>query len=365
MKDKSFSTTSSAINETITTDNLKYPEQLNLILSKRLRPKNELQPLWAAYFNMARYNMYTTLVHIATATGLSDEENMENRMDKMRILNEPVEPEIEHSLRKLLCRHFPFAVWICSPIRKKDSKEDSADEDYRVISVKELRDCLKTVSYTLNYFRNYYSHTRHVETRSEDIIAASRNSEKQTGIFLNKVCTVATRRVKSRFSDKSNKGQAGMIDDQSMKFITEGKVKFRNNNGIKETIYNPEHFLYPLFLDRSSALRDGTNPERLSTVGKIQLICLLLDKKYITEFLDQSGFLSAFNNDAPAPRLSERRLILEVLSDLRIRLPQRKIDATCNDIQVALDMLNELKKCPKELFELLEAKDKATFSILS
>lgn len=239
MKDKSFSTTSSAINETITTDNLKYPEQLNLILSKRLRPKNELQPLWAAYFNMARYNMYTTLVHIATATGLSDEENMENRMDKMRILNEPVEPEIEHSLRKLLCRHFPFAVWMCSPIRKKDCTKDSADEDYLVISVKELRDCLKTVSYTLNYFRNYYSHTRHVETRSEDIIAASRKSEKQTGIFLKKVCTVATRRVKSRFSDKSNNGQAGMIDDQSMKFITEGKVKFRNNNGIKEIIDNP------------------------------------------------------------------------------------------------------------------------------
>lgn len=363
MKDKSFSTTSSATNKTITTDDLNYPERLNIILNKRLRPKKELQPLWAAYFNMARYNMHTTLVHIATTTGLSDEENMENRMDKMRILNEPIEPEIEHSLRKLLCRHFPFAVWMC--IKKKDSKKDSTDEDYRVISVKELRDCLKTVSYTLNYFRNYYSHTRHVETRSEDIIAASRKSEKQTGIFLKKVCTVATRRVTSRFSDKNNKGQAGMIDDQSMKFITVGKVKFRNNNGIKEIIDNPEHFLYPLFLDRSSVLRDGTNPERLSTVGKIQLICLLLDKKYITEFLDQSGFLSAFDNDAQTPRLSERRLILEVLSDLRIRLPKRKIDATCNDIQVALDMLNELKKCPKELFEILEAKDKATFSILS
>lgn len=355
MKDKSFSADSSADNKTITAN----------IVKRSLLSENELQPLWAAYFNMARYNMYTTLVHIATAVGLSDDENMENRMDKMKILNEPVEPEIEHSLRKLLCRHFPFAVWICSPIGKKDSKKDSADEDYRVISVKELRDCLKTVSFTLNSFRNYYSHSRNVETRSEAIIRASRNSEKQTGIFLKKVCTVATRRVKSRFSDKNNKGQAGMIDDQSMKFITEGKVKLRNNNGEKEIINNPDYFLNPLFLDRSSVLRDGTNPERLSTVGKIQLICLLLDKKYITEFLYQSGFLSAFDNDAPAPRLSERRLILEVLSDLRIRLPKRKIDATCNDIQVALDMLNELKKCPKELFELLEAKDRATFDILS
>lgn len=355
MKDKSFSVDSSADKKTITAN----------IVKRSFTLQNELQPLWAAYFNMARYNMYTTLVHIATAVGLSDEENMENRMDMMKILNEPVEPEIEHSLRKLLCRHFPFAVWICSPIGKKDSKKDSADEDYRVIFVKELRDCLKTVSYTLNFFRNYYSHSRNVETRSEAIIRASRKSEKQTGIFLKKACTVATRRVKSRFSDKNNKGQAGMIDDQSMKFITEGKVKLRNNNGEKEIIDNPDYFLNPLFLDRSSVLRDGTNPERLSTVGKIQLICLLLDKKYITEFLDQSGFLSAFDNDAPSPRLSERRLILEVLSDLRIRLPKRKIDATCNDIQVALDMLNELKKCPKELFELLEAKDRATFDILS
>lgn len=355
MKDKSFSVDSSADKKTITAN----------IVKRSLLSKNKLQPLWAAYFNMARYNMYTTLVHIATAVGLSDEENMENRMDKMKILNEPVAPEIEHNLRKLLCRHFPFAVWICSPIGKKDSKKDSSYEDYRVISVKELRDCLKTVSYTLNFFRNYYSHSRNVETRSEAIIRASRKSEKETGIFLKKVCTVATRRVKSRFSDKNNKGQAGMIDDQSMKFITEGKVRLRNNNGEKEIIDNPDYFLNPLFLDRSSVLRDGTNPERLSTVGKIQLICLLLDKKYITEFLDQSGFLSAFDNDAQTPRLSERRLILEVLSDLRIRLPKRKIDATCNDIQVALDMLNELKKCPKELFELLEAKDRATFDILS
>ena len=176
MKDKSFSADSSADNKTITAN----------IVKRSLLSKNELQPLWAAYFNMARYNMYTTLVHIATAVGLSDDENMENRMDKMKILNEPVEPEIEHSLRKLLCRHFPFAVWICSPIGKKDSKKDSADEDYRVISVKELRDCLKTVSYTLNFFRNYYSHSRNVETRSESIIRASRKSEKQTGIFLKK-----------------------------------------------------------------------------------------------------------------------------------------------------------------------------------
>lgn len=233
------------------------------------------------------------------------------------------------------------------------------------ISIKDLRGCLKTISFTLNFFRNYYSHTRHVEYRSENIIAESRKSEELTGIYLKKVCTVATRRVKSRFSDKRNKGQAGMIDDQSLKFITEQKGKVGTINGERQFISNPDYFLNPLVLVNEDILQNGTNPERLSTVGKIQLICLLLDKKYITEFLTQSGFLNAFDNNSNAPKLSKRRLILEVLSDLRIRMPKKTIDSTRNDIQVALDMLNELKKCPNELFDLLSPKDKATFNIES
>ena len=97
----------------------------------------------------------------------------------------------------------------------------------------------------------------------------------------------------------------------------------------------------------------------------MQLVCLLLEKKYITEFLTQSRFLNAFKDDAKAPRLSDRRLILEVFSDLRIRMAQKKIDSTRDDVQVALDMLNELKKCPNELFELLGPEDRASFSVMS
>lgn len=93
------------------------------------------------------------------------------------------------------------------PYRKKDSKKDSADEDYRVISVKELRDCLKTVSYTLNFFRNYYSHSRNVETRSESIIRASRKSEKQTGIFLKKSVRSQQEELRVDLATKAIKGR--------------------------------------------------------------------------------------------------------------------------------------------------------------
>ncbi len=348
-------------------NNFGYENPLNIIVKETVPPDSEMLPIWAAYFNMARYNMYTTLVHIAAATGLSDGENMENRMGHMRVLDEAVDPEVELRLRKLLCSHFPFISWMCSA-RNNESDINGEYEDL-MVSLRDLRYCLKTLSFTLNYYRNLYSHSRAIETRSEDIIARSRKSERLTGLYLKKICTVSARRVKMRFSDKDNRGQAGMIDDSSLKFITEGKViihtKIENGKKIRESEDNPDYFLNPLVLDPNGMLRDGANPERLSTVGKMQLVCLLLEKKYITEFLTQSRFLDAFKDDAREPRLSDRRLILEVFSDLRIRMPRKKIDSTRDDVQVALDMLNELKKCPNELFDLLGPEDRASFSVMS
>ena len=131
-----------------------------------------------------------------------------------------------------------------------NSNGDNEDnnKNKRGISVKDLRDCLTTISFTLNFFRNYYSHTRHVENRSENIITASRESEKLTGIYLKEVCTVATRSVKRRFSDKNNKGQAGMIDDKSLKFITEQKGRVSTIDGENQFVSNPDYFLNPLVL---------------------------------------------------------------------------------------------------------------------
>lgn len=352
-----------------------YPKPLNIMVRETMLSASKMSPIWAAYFNMARFNMYTTLVHIAAVTGLSDDENKENRMDLMRVLSEAVDPEVELSLRRLICSHFPFVNWMCTA-RGCDGNANGKYEDL-MASLYDLRDCLKTISFTLNHYRNLYSHSRAIETRSEDIIAKSRNSERRTGLYLKKICTVSARRVKNRFSDKNNRGQAGMIDEGSLKFITEGKVRFqiKMENGrpvldkkgrpVRESKDNPNYFLNPLVQDPCGVLRDGTNPEQLSTVGKMQLVCLLLEKKYITEFLTQSRFLDSFKGDAHAPRLSDRRLILEVFSDLRIRMPHKKIDSTRDDIQVALDMLNELKKCPNELFDLLGPEDRASFSVES
>lgn len=55
------------------------------------------------------------------------------------------------------------------------------------------------------------------------------------------------------------------------------------------------------------------------------LTCILLEKKYATAFLTQCHFLDAFNDSEVAPKLSERRLMLEVMTALRIRLAEKKL----------------------------------------
>ena len=86
-KGKTYGGYSKQVNHNIARNYFGYPKPLNIIVKETVPPDSEMLPIWAAYFNMARYNMYTTLVHIAAATGLSDGENMENRMDHMRVLD--------------------------------------------------------------------------------------------------------------------------------------------------------------------------------------------------------------------------------------------------------------------------------------
>lgn len=84
------------------------------------------------------------------------------------------------------------------------------------------------------------------------------------------------------------------------------------------------------------------------------LVCLLLGKKYTTEFLTQCHFLESFNNEnIRSPKLSERRLMLDVMTVSSIRLPEKKLSIEKNDTQIALDILNELKNVPERFSSFL------------
>lgn len=350
-----------------------YQIPLDLIVKNNVKDEEEMRPYWAAYLNMARMNMFDTLKFISMSIGLKGKtidrkgnirEDDEQNIAGMEILSADLLPEQEVAAQKLILHHFPFLKYV-----DVNLKEVKTTEEYTV-SFSKLREMLKNFGYTINFYRNYYSHSRYIEDRNVNIVRIGRVNEQKVGIFLQQALTVSARLLKDRYSSISNDTQKGMLDEDSLKFITEGIVKFtRDAKGKRTTVANGSYFLSTLIQDSSASIDNGQggliNPKRLSFVGKLAITSLLLEKKYTHELLTQSGFLKGFNSTATPPKLSDSRILFELFSIQRIRLPKRGLTIQKGQIELALDILNELKKCPFELYELLGGEDKARFSVIS
>jgi len=321
--------------------------------------ESNLRPILGAYINLARNNFFTTLKHINTAVGASGGvDDNEAQMYLMSILKSTLTPEQEDRARRLFFLHFPFLKYL------------SSDKEDLTVSFGRMRTEIISCANVLSWYRNIYSHSRAKERRSDPKKSDVANNYERLRWDELRVCrlmaqtaTVSARIIKERYSTK-NESQKGMLADDSMNFINRDRYRpSRGSDGRRTMILNESHFLYPM--RKGDPLPCGENPERLSVSGKIQLICLFLEKKYITEFLSQTKFLSDFSDNAQAPLLSKRRLALDTISALRVRLPESRIQSDRDETQVALDILGELKKCPAEIYELLSAKDKSVFSVQS
>ncbi len=317
------------------------------LLDKGRLNETTMQNYWAAYMNMARHNLFMTLQFISRSMGClpkqSQEEANEDKILDMAILNWKIElsPEDEEKARTLLLKHFPF---LKTPRKRMSAKEHNDDTDYKesILTFADLRQTLFNIAATLSKYRNRYSHSR---AKLREIAP-----EKYCGNFLSNLLVISRRLVRERYRANKNTAQIGMIDENSFKFITEGVVLKDRATG--KMVFAKDYYLNTL-----------NNDEKLTDFGKLFLTCILIEKKYATELLSQCHFLDAFNDDAPAPKLSEWRLMLEVMTAMRVRLPEKKLNAEKQDIQVALDILNELKKCPEEVYELLGDEDKSLFNV--
>lgn len=331
-------------------------------------PNAQMLKYWAAYLNMARYNLYKTLCHIGKTVNvyrendiLDSDGKVKTRKDQeegipyMAIMKEPLLPEQEAKAIALFNKHFPFIKFLHTV---------NDDDETLVTSLDEMRNIVKTFAFTLSEYRNRYSHFKFIDTRDQKTIDKCIQTENECGKYLWKLSTVATRTIKDRYKSDKNSIQKGMLDEESLLFLTDNKIVVKKefdpatHQSKRKVEPNPNHFLYPF----NGKNRVGA---RLSDFGLIQLTCLFLEKKYITEFLSQIHFLESFSDSAVQPKLSERRIILEVLSALRLRMPEQKITTEQDDFLIALDILNEMKKCPQDLYELLAPEDKAVFNVMS
>lgn len=88
----------------------------------------------------------------------------------------------------------------------------------------------------------------------------------------------------------------------------------------------------------------------LTNTGIYFFLCLFLEKKHAFQFLSR---IKGFKHREQ----KSHRATLEVFTQLCCRLPYPKLESS----DVALDMLNEIARCPNALYGVLENKDKETF----
>lgn len=98
----------------------------------------------------------------------------------------------------------------------------------------------------------------------------------------------------------------------------------------------------------------------LSDVGLVYLLCLFLDKSTAFELMEEVGFTDqcTFTQNNAGESLD---ILMELMCMNRIRMVKSKLDSEMSETALALDMLNELRKCPKQLYNVFSKEARAEF----
>lgn len=291
----------------------------------------EMKPVMASYLNMARHNVYRTLMHISAQMQIA-EQGDEDKLAKFEIwkkLEKAPAPE-QMKLIKLLQKHFPMLQAFFN-YEKKAGKAmvDTSAHDVRHFFVKQLLP-------TLSRIRNEYTH-----------YAAKPRVKKEEGelrTYLRQALADSVPAVFDRFAvevvednkcKKKKPTQPKVVSEAVKKIFPEPF----NKKGNKKSIYRL------------------VRKEGFSDLGVVFFTCLFLERRYTAMFLDAlKPWPESFNE-------IERKAVFEVFSYDHIRLPREKYDSVTPDYALGLEMLNELQKCPAELFDILSSKDQERLSV--
>ena len=321
----------------------------------------ENRPVFAAYLNMARQNAFETLCHISKLMGIEvddAEKEKENRLWEMKVVKElsveEIKSERKLKLIKLFHSHFPFLKPIMDVEQRnpngyipteldEDPSEEQIEEELntKIVYASPLKyySILENMFRLLNALRNEYTHAK-----PEKVSLAQKIILHENVVRYAYNCLDGGRRVvKQRFGNfdlPSNQDAYSFLTDTKVRYDKErvsGRFKFIEKSNFPYRMKNEQGIL--------------------SDVGILLFVCLFLHKKYISMFMDK---VKPYRKGADNV---EKKVLLEIFSVYRIRLPKERYDSERPDYALGLDMLNELQKCPKELYETFAESDKAKFRV--
>ena len=354
-----------------------------------------------SYLNVARANFYKTMLHIFASVGIKgiyDEEKIMHVLDALfKILSGKVTEltreqndwskhlrlrnEQMVKMQQLLFRHLPMLGPIMADIasykvyKNKKSNVINDDELMRGVSLVECMEVVSLMAACLSDCRNYYTHFNPYNS-NEELVKQYKRQEKVAG-WLEKVFVASRRIDKKRNCITASEMEFLTGTDhyfQKKKIDEEGKpVIKKNKNG--EPIINKRtgEYIYEMtFIERDeyyfkisgTKTVPGTNNHSdkivvLSDFGVIYFCSLFLSKTHIKLLVEQTKLFA----DGKSPFTEkENNIVREMLGIYRIRTPKgRRLDSKDSKTLLAMDMINELRKCPMQLYDVLSLEGKAFF----
>lgn len=342
--------------------------------------------IMAAYFNMARRNLYLSVANVfVNAGGLFPfkEDDMvkplmmlHDKISKQKIYDD-IEKTAEYEkqmnfkridLQKLhskLYHSLPMLAPATDDIKKMQLKSVLSDNSASLVST--LEDCLKAlINYTLviTDCRNRFTHYRAYMSPENQEYAY--HNQKEVSYLLDSVM-MAGRRICKRLDNLSQTDmdfieqsihyeQVEIIDEETK------KPKKDKQGRLVKIQSERKNFYFRIkgtrnVIDAKGKVIEGKSCDALSDFGLVFLVCLFISKTDSEVLMKEVQLMekSPFKN-------RENELVKQFMSVYRIHLPRgKRLDINDDAMQLGMDMLNELRKCPKELFNLLDKNGKKCF----
>lgn len=301
---------------------------------------------WAAFLNLARHNAYITLTHIDRQLAYS-KADITNDQDVLsfKALWKNFDNDLERKsrLRSLILKHFSFLEGAAygkklfeskssgnkSSKNKELTKKEKEELQANALSLDNLKSILFDFLQKLKDFRNYYSHYRHSGS-SELPLFAGNMLQRLYNVF-----DVSVQRVKR---DHEHNDEV----DPHYHFnhlVRKGK---KDRYGHNDNPSFKHHFV------------DGEG--MVTEAGLLFFVSLFLEKR--DAIWMQKKIRGFKGGTEPYEQMTN-----EVFCRSRISLPKLKLESLRTDDWMLLDMLNELVRCPRSLYDRLREDDRACFRV--
>ena len=271
-----------------------------------------LKHVFGAYLNMARNNLRIVLEYVDEKVfrkrNMNEDALHESDLIKSLLKNE--RPDEQQRATGLLKQLLPFLTLLVR------NQSNSSAQDYASVLVSFIK--------ALNGARNFYCHSLHQPLTIESRLVNS----------LEYLFDAARRKTKVRF---------GLSLEDIEHLVRKPAVK----KGKKTEIVCKQDFRYQFI----------SNNNKFTQEGLAYFICLFLERKYSELFLKK---IPNFKDS----RYKKYQATIDTYSILSLKLPKPRIQSSDNKEALLLDILEELKRCPGELFDRLLPEDQNRFRIL-